>query len=399
MLKLKWETEFRETEIGEIPKEWKMLVLGDKSKFTIIMGQSPPSKYYNQDGEGILFIQGKREFGDLYVETGTYTTKCAKIAPPYSVLITVRAPVGELNITKSELCIGRGVAAILNKNRSPLQNKFVYYVLKALNEYLSVLGERGTTYDSITKEELDHFAVPFPNSVEQAHIATILSWFDGLIENKKRQNEVLEKTAMAIFRSWFIDFEPFKDLEFVNGERGKIPKGWKVKEVGNAVKFLYGKGLPERERKEGSYPVVGSSGIIGFHSKYLVPAPSIVIGRKGDVGSLYLMLEPSFPIDTTFYTSPNTAPELIFYIYHFLKTVSLRDMGLSHTAVPGLDIHFLNSIKLLYPPKFILRKFYCFVEPLFRKILLNTKQIMALRKVRDVLLPLLVFGRIRVEEI
>ncbi|RLG72409.1 MAG: restriction endonuclease subunit S, partial [Methanobacteriota archaeon] len=240
MLKFKSEKEFKETEMGELPKEWEITVLGDKSKFTIIMGQSPPSKYYNQNGDGIPFIQGKKEFGDLYVETETYTTKCAKIAPPYSVLITVRAPVGELNITKGKLCIGRGVAAVFNKNRSLLENRFIYYVLKGLNRYLSMLGERGTTYDSITKEELDNFAVPFPKSVERLSIASVLSWFDDLIENKKRQNEILEKTAMAIFKSWFIDFEPFKDSEFVDSELGKIPKTWKVRSIGKIADFRNG---------------------------------------------------------------------------------------------------------------------------------------------------------------
>ncbi len=63
------------------------------------------------------FVQGKTEFGELYIETNTYTTKCAKVAPAFSVLITVRAPIGELNITKEELCIGRCVATILSRNK------------------------------------------------------------------------------------------------------------------------------------------------------------------------------------------------------------------------------------------------------------------------------------------
>ena len=114
-MKFRWETEFKETEIGKIPKDWDVKTLGN-GNFKIIMGQSPPSKYYNKEGIGYPFVQGKTEFGELYIETNTYTTKCAKVAPAFSVLITVRAPVGELNITKRELCIGRGVAAILSND-------------------------------------------------------------------------------------------------------------------------------------------------------------------------------------------------------------------------------------------------------------------------------------------
>jgi type I restriction enzyme S subunit len=399
MLKLKPETEFKDTDFGKIPKDWEVAILGDESKFLVIMGQSPPSKYYNQEGKGTPFAQGKKEFGDFYIAPTIFTTKCSKIAPSDSVLITVRAPVGELNLTKSELCIGRGIAAILNQSGNPLHNRFIYYALKALSEYLSMLGERGTTYDSVRKEELDSVSFPYPQPSEQERIASVLSWFDDLIENKKRQNEVLEKTAMAIFKSWFMDFEPFKDEEFVDSPLGKIPKGWDIRELGNVVKILYGEGLPERKRQEGPYPVIGSSGIIGYHSKYLVYAPSIVVGRKGNVGSIFLMLEPSFPIDTVFYTSPDTPSELVFYVYHFLKNTSLEEIASSHTAVPGLDIHILNSLKLPFPPEPIIQKFQSLVEPLFQKILLNQKEIMILRRVRDTLLPLLVFGKLRVEEL
>jgi type I restriction enzyme S subunit len=399
MLKLKPETEFKDTDFGKIPKDWEIANLGDESKFLVIMGQSPPSKYYNREGKGTPFAQGKKEFGDLHITPTIFTTKCSKIAPSNSVLITVRAPVGELNLTKSELCIGRGIAAILNKSGNPLHNRFIYYALKALSEYLSMLGERGTTYDSVRKEELDSVSFPYPQPSEQERIASVLSWFDDLIENKKRQNEVLEKTAMAIFKSWFMNFEPFKDEEFVDSSLGKIPKGWDIRELGNVVKILYGEGLPDRKRQEGPYPVIGSSGIIGYHSKYLVYAPSVVVGRKGNVGSIFLMLEPSFPIDTVFYTSPDTPLELVFYVYHFLKNTSLEEIASSHTAVPGLDIHILNSLKLPFPPEPIIQKFQSLVEPLLQKILLNQKEIMILRRVRDTLLSLLVFGELRVEEI
>jgi len=403
MLKFKWEAEFKEIEIGEIPKEWQERKVGDIG--TIGGGTTPSTKirdYWEGDIPWITpndlasyefryISRGKRNITKKAVQENSL-----KVFPPGTVLLTSRAPIGYVAIARNSVTTNQGFKNVIPKYGT--HSEFLYYVFKTIAEYLKDIAG-GSTFSELTAGTLREVKIPYPSSIEQLRIASVLSWFDDLIENKKRQNEILEKTAMAIFRSWFIDFEPFKDSGFVDSELGKIPKTWQVKDIGKVVKFLYGKGLPERERKEGSYPVVGSSGIIGFHSKYLVPAPSIVIGRKGDVGSLHLMLEPSFPIDTTFYTSPNIAPELIFYIYHFLKTVSLEDMGLSHTAVPGLDIHFLNSIKLLYPPEFVLKKFYRLVEPLFRKLLLNKKQIIALKRVRDVLLPLLVFGRLRVEEI
>ncbi len=251
----------------------------------------------------------------------------------------------------------------------------------------------------ITQRDLKRLNIPYTHPQDQSHIATVLSWFDDLIENKKRQNEILEKTAMAIFKSWFVDFEPFKNQEFVDSELGRIPKGWEVKAIGEVIKFLYGKGLPERKREEGPYPVVGSSGVIGYHSKYLVSKPTIIIGRKGNAGSVNLILEPSFPIDTVFYSSESTSLDMLFYAYHQLKHIYLEDVGLSDTAVPGLNIHILNSVKISIPLQPILQKFHSLVEPLFQKIILNQKEIMVLRKIRDALLPQLVFGKLRVEEI
>ncbi len=420
MLKFKHEREFTETEIGGLPKGWEIAVLGDESKFTIIMGQSPPSKYYNQRGEGIPFIQGKKEFGDLYVETETYTKKCAKIAPPYSILVTVRAPVGELNITKGKLCIGRGVAAVLNKDRLPLQNKFIYYVLKGLNEYLSMLGERGTTYDSITKEELDNFVVPFPKSVERSRIATVLSWFDDLIENKKRQNEILEKTAMAIFKSWFIDFEPFKDEEFVNSEMGKIPKGWRIVKLGEVVDSQYG--FTESAETEGEIKLlrimdINKTLVIDWDrvpfckidnenfKKYRLGKGDIVISRIADIGKVAIVEDPPGSVFASYLIRLKIKPTSYltpYYLYYWLKSSVYQDYILyagSGSTRQNTNARVIKSGPMLIPRNEQVVKFSLFAESIRQKITINQKQIMVLRKIRDTLLPLLVFGRLRVEEI
>ncbi|MCM8827647.1 MAG: restriction endonuclease subunit S, partial [Candidatus Omnitrophica bacterium] len=89
----------------------------------------------------------------------------------------------------------------------------------------------GSAQGGINRDIIEIMKIPIFPFEEQSRIATILSYFDDLIENKKRQNEILEKTAMAIFKNWFVDFEPFKDGEFVDSELGKIPKGWEVKRI------------------------------------------------------------------------------------------------------------------------------------------------------------------------
>jgi type I restriction enzyme S subunit len=408
MLKFKWETEFKETEIGEIPSEWKTSILGEEHKFSIIMGQSPPSRYYNQDRKGMPFIQGKTEFEDLYIKTNTYTAQCSKIAPPNSVLITVRAPVGELNITKSELCIGRGVAAIFDKSKDPLQNRFVFYMLKGLKEHLSMLGERGTTYDSITKEELDNLPFPNPPASEQSRSASVLSWFDDLIENKKRQNEILEKTAMAVFKSWFVDFEPFSDSEFVDSALGKMPKNWGIGKLSDVCEIIMGQSPPsEYYNREGEGPpFIQGKGQFGRYT----PNTDVFcsgIGKRAKPKDILLTVRA--PIgelnvaDAEYIIGRGLASlrseTWVFVYLYLLSNKELLKASERGTIFDAITKPELESFPVVKPPRDVLEKFKAITEHLFSKILLNQKQILVLSKVRDVLLPLLVFGKLRVEEI
>lgn len=406
-MKFRWETEFKETEIGKIPKDWEVKELGN-GNFKIIMGQSPPSKYYNKEGVGFPFVQGKAEFGELYIKTNTYTTKCAKVAPAFSVLITVRAPVGELNITKEELCIGRGVAAILSKDNDTTKNKFIYYVLKGLKSYIEAFGDRGTTYDSITKDDLENLQIPYPLPEEQTRIATVLSWFDDLIENKRKQNEILEKIAMAIFKSWFIDFEPFQDEEFVYNEEldMEIPKGWEVGELKNIAEIIMGQSPPSKYyNQEGrGLPFIQGKGQFGRYTPHtdtystqiskMAKPLDILVTVRAPVGELniadreYVIGRGVAALRSKFWT----------FLYAYLKTynevLKSFERGTTFDAITKPE---LESIKILLPPQLILQRFHSLIEPIFQKIINNQKEIIVLKKIRDTLLPQLVFGRLRVE--
>jgi type I restriction enzyme S subunit len=421
MLKFRWETEFKETEIGEIPRDWGVRKLGNALR-SLESGNRPRGGVLAHNPNGVLSIGGENinwdgslELDDClrFNESFYYSLRKGKIEVGDVLLVKDGATIGKLayisRVPEERAMVNEHVF-LLKTDPAKFDSRFLFYFLFSEVGQQQIEGSiSGSAQGGINKTILDDILVFYPPLSQQSRIATVLSWFDDLIENKRRQNEILEKTAMAIFKSWFIDFEPFRacperergNYEFVyNEELGKeIPKGWEVKKIGDVVKFIYGEGLPERNRKEGIYPVVGSSGIVGFHSEYIAEPPTIIIGRKGNAGSVQLFLENSYPIDTVFYSSKHTAPEVIFYIYHLLKIISLEDMALTDTAVPGLNIHMLNSLIIFIPPSHILQSFHSLVEPLFQKIILNQKQIMTLRKIRDTLLPLLVFGKLRVEEI
>jgi len=122
------ETEFKETPIGKIPTDWNVQELGDESIADIIAGQSPPSSTYNKENRGLPFLQGKMEFGEMFPSPTTYCLEPIKIAKKNDVLLSVRAPVGDVNIAPSECCIGRGLAAIRAKV-DKLNHLFLFYYL------------------------------------------------------------------------------------------------------------------------------------------------------------------------------------------------------------------------------------------------------------------------------
>jgi len=135
-----------------------------------------------------------------------------------------------------------------------------------------------------------------------------------------------------------------QDIEYA----GDIPEGWKWVKLGDEIELLYGKGLTEKERKNGIYPVYGSSGIIGYHNNYLVKGPGVIIGRKGSVGEVNLSKIDFYPIDTTYYLKLKNDND-IFFFYYLLKTLRLNEIN-SHSAVPGLSREDIYSLYIPLPP-------------------------------------------------
>jgi len=208
-LKFKWETEFKETEIGEIPKDWKERFLGDV--LDIKYGKSLPER---ERKEGNIPV-----FGSSGI-IGHHNVAYSK-AP--GLIIGRKGNIGSIYLSKTDFYPIDTVFYAENVKNA----EFIYYIFSSLSieQLMSDSAVPGLNINF-----LKNIKIPYPSPTEQSRIATVLSWFDGLIENKKRQNEILEKVAMAIFKSWFVDFEPFKDEELVYNEelRKEIPKGWEV---------------------------------------------------------------------------------------------------------------------------------------------------------------------------
>ena len=185
----------KKTEIGEIPEHWEVVRLGDKKLFELIMGQSPPSISYNQNKKGLPFLQGKAEFGEIYPQPIKWCDKPIKVAEKNDVLISVRAPVGDLNLADQKYCIGRGLASIRLKN-----NVNPFFLFNCLNFFKNQILTYGTgsTFKAITKEILENFKIPLPPLSEQKEIAEILQTIDQKIEIEKKKKELYEELFKAL---------------------------------------------------------------------------------------------------------------------------------------------------------------------------------------------------------
>lgn len=146
-----------ESELGLIPEGWKASSMGEH--FNITMGQSPKGETYNEDGEGIAFFQGRRDFGFRYPDVRVYTTDPKRYAKAGDTLISVRAPVGDKNMADIDCCIGRGVAAIKHKSGS---RSFTYSFVSHIEKKLSDSGSSGTVFSSINQNELKKFSFVAP---------------------------------------------------------------------------------------------------------------------------------------------------------------------------------------------------------------------------------------------
>lgn len=171
---------------GTMPNDWCVGCLSDIA--TITMGQSPSGSSYNENKMGTLFFQGRAEFGYRYPKDRLYTTEPKRIAKANDILISVRAPVGDINIALKECCIGRGLAAIEPKNR---YNSFVFYSVLNLKKQLNIFNGEGTVFGSINKDSLNGIKTLIPSKEIVKNFEKIVSPMDNLIKYNCIQNERL----------------------------------------------------------------------------------------------------------------------------------------------------------------------------------------------------------------
>jgi len=181
--------EFKDTEeLGPIPKEWEVTTVGDTTH--INLGQSPKSKYYNEEGDGLVFHQGVSTYGWRFPVHERYCSKEKRVANEGDILISVRAPVGRLNIADRKLIIGRGLTAL---RREDGNQSFLFYFLKEFFDEENKIGS-GTIFNSITKKVLNQLEMIGPPQKVVDEFESIVRPMDKRIRNNHEENQTLAET-------------------------------------------------------------------------------------------------------------------------------------------------------------------------------------------------------------
>ena len=290
--------------------------------------------------------------------------------------------------------------------------RFLRYLLRTLR-----LNARrtGSGQPLLNQTILSEIPVVVPHPREQRAIAHVLGTLDDKIELNRRMNETLEALARALFRSWFVDFDPvrakmegrdaglpdhFSDLfpdRLVDSELGFIPEDWRVTTLGDLIELAYGKSLPRRKRKPGNVPVYGSNGQVGWHDERLIDGPGIIVGRKGNPGVVKWSQKPFFPIDTTFYVVPRDTRCGLFFLFHLLRTQDLPSIA-SDSAVPGMNRNLAYMNRAIVPPADVVEAFSTKTKTISRRQDSLTSESRTLADLRDSLLPKLISGEVRVPD-
>ena len=269
---------------------------------------------------------------------------------------------------------------------------FLYYLMSILDFHHHHIGG---AQPLMTQDIIGDFNIKLPSLNVQHQIASILKSLDDKIEVNRRINDYLEQQAQALFKSWFVDFEPFKDGEFVESELGMIPKGWRVGTLSELLDIKYGK--DHKKLKDGNVPVYGSGGIMRKVEKPLYSGESVLIPRKGTLNNVIYVNEDFWTVDTMFYSIPKVNNVALF-TYLFLLGKDLASMN-AGSAVPSMTTEILNNMLIVIPGFDALESFNSICSSIFRIIKHNEQESSRLSSLRDTLLPRLMSGELKINDI
>lgn len=401
--------------------EWRRVRIGDIGR--VITGKTPSTSDAANFGGPYPFItipdlnQGREvnKTERSVSEKGASSLRTC-LLPSNAVLMSCIATIGKTGITTRPSFTNQQINSVIC-GREVLP-KYLYYVFSQLGRELEAAGGGGSVYTNVSKSKFSDIEIPAPSIQEQAAISELLGLLDDRITLLRETNATLEAIAQALFKSWFVDFDPVRAKQegrapegmdeataalfpdsFEESELGLVPKGWRVGSFADVCIISSGKRPPDRSdtaRDACSIPLYGGAGVMGYTSASLFDVPKIVTGRVGTLGKVHIAYPPFWASDNVLVVTPNDKT-LFSVVLHWLRSVDVVALNRGSTQ-PLLTQRDLGAQPGVIPHSSVVVEFEDVVSPLYQQIREQEHQAQTLAALRDTLLPRLISGQLRLPE-
>ena len=429
--------------------DWTTSKLSDVIE--IIGGGTPKrseNKYWNGDIPWLSVTDFNNDFRYVndsieYITELGLQKSSTKLLDKDHLIISARGTVGCLAQLSVPMAFNQSCYG-LNGKEGILDNGFLYYFLK---NNISELKQKthGAVFDTITRDTFEHIQISYPDLDTQKEIAKNLGSFDDKIQLNTQINQTLEQIAQALFKSWFVDFDPVRakvqalsdglsleqaelaamqaisgktpeeltalsqtqpdryaelaetakafPCEIVEVDGVEVPKGWTFQYLKDVCNIVYGKGLPKTKLTNTGYRVFGANGVIGYYSEFMYKNPQILIGCRGTVGQVTVSTPFSFITNNSLIIEYENSLINRYYLEHYLRTLNLKEIS-SGSVQPQITIQNMSGVKLLTPNRETLSLYEINVKDIYETMYQNQIENEKLTKARDLLLPKLLNGEI-----
>lgn len=402
--------------------EWKEVRLGDVCSIQRGASPRPIQKFISKEGMPWVKIADATGISSRYISsTSEYIIKegvsKSRIVHPGDLIVSNSATPGLPKFMAIEACVHDGWLII--RDLDGIDKVFLYYVFINIRRRLSNQAN-GSVFMNLKTDIVKDFVIKLPTLDDQRRIASILSSLDRKIELNNKINADLEEMAQAIFKNWFVDFEPFKDGKFVDSELGMVPEGWKVGRADDFYQINIGKTPPRKEHKWFStnpadkiwvsIANMGNSGIfISDSSEYLtkeavdsyniimVPRNTILLSFKLTVGRIAIA-DKELTTNEAIARFILSDDKYMEYLYLYLKKFDYNSLGSTSSIATAVNSKTIKGMQMMQPSDKVIDAFHIKVNPIFEKIRSLTKENSRLSLLRDTLLPRLMSGELEVPE-
>lgn len=394
-------------------EEWKEYKVADIIE-DISMGPFGSNiKRDNYVNSGVPYLNGSNlssyklneaSFNYVSEEKANSLGRC--VAKRGDIIVTHRGTIGQIsfipNDSKYEKYLtGNSQFRLTVKDKIIRPDFLVYFFHTRMGQHRLLVNASQVGVPALARptSTFKEVLVPVPEMEVQNKIMDILLTLDDKIEVNRRINDNLEQQAQALFKSWFVDFEPFKDGEFVESELGMIPKGWRVGKLGELCQFKRGKGLLSKDAFPGDVPVVaGGLEPSCYHNRSNTKAPVVTVSGSGaNAGFMRMYFKEVWASDCSFIDI--SCPHLLF-VYSFL---SINRRLLKHAQTGAVQPHVkpadIHDFDIVIPPSVFIDRFQSTISDVIKLKGNNEEESSRLSSLRDTLLPRLMSGELKINDI